>query len=162
MKLALFSLMAAALCLHMGHALKCYTCLPQPNNHECLHETLCPSNATHCVTVIVPPPMSNNGSGHNQFPMIAKTCNVTCLSGEQEYNGVKYSASCCQSDLCNNGGAINETTTRGTSGTTSGQTTASGQTSGTSGQTNGATNVISMGLISVGLISLLLQLASKM
>ncbi|XP_030075622.1 secreted Ly-6/uPAR-related protein 1 [Microcaecilia unicolor] len=170
MRTFLLSLLAAALCLHMGHALKCYACMPQQSHNNCLQETLCSSNDTHCVTLVVPPTTSNDNPGHNEVPMIVKTCNSTCSSGVHEFNGIKYYASCCQTDLCNYSGGISEATTRGTSGTTSGQTngttsgqtnkTMSAQTSGMSGQTNGAMSVQinnQVLVISVGLIGTLLR-----
>ncbi|XP_029448013.1 lymphocyte antigen 6E-like [Rhinatrema bivittatum] len=140
MRTVLLSLLAASLCLHAAHSLKCYTCVGQQSNSDCLTEAVCSSSDVYCLTAVVPPPGFNNTSG------ITKQCAPSCSTMDTEFNGAKASVSCCQADLCNHRGGTNGTMSGGTNGT---------MTEGTNEATN--LHISSLALvISVGFLGTLL------
>ncbi|XP_030075634.1 lymphocyte antigen 6E [Microcaecilia unicolor] len=96
MRLFLLFLLGSALCLHTADCLKCYTCIGAQKNSDCLQETTCSPESTHCMT--------NVASGAGQT-VITKQCVPGCKPNQFEHIGLKASVSCCQTDLCNYSGA---------------------------------------------------------
>ncbi|XP_029448012.1 lymphocyte antigen 6E-like isoform X2 [Rhinatrema bivittatum] len=97
MRTVLLALLAAALCLHAAHSLKCYTCVTVEKNSECTTQTECPPISNkQCMTFVA------SASGKTS---ITKQCAPTCSPGKGDIGGVKGEISCCSTDLCNESGA---------------------------------------------------------
>ncbi|XP_030075609.1 lymphocyte antigen 6E [Microcaecilia unicolor] len=97
MRTFLLPLLAAALCLHTAHALKCYTCVGAEKNSDCLKESTCTVLDKYCMTMV------GTASGKTT---IIKQCLPLCEPGKGESHGLSGTMSCCQSDLCNVSGAM--------------------------------------------------------
>ncbi|KAJ1195872.1 hypothetical protein NDU88_005139 [Pleurodeles waltl] len=87
------SLLAAALLLGTVDSLRCYTCLTQTSNAECLKPADCPTGNFFCETFI-----SKNPHG---VSVISKTCQSLCHEASEALS----STTCCKTDLCNESGA---------------------------------------------------------
>ncbi|KAJ1195831.1 hypothetical protein NDU88_005099 [Pleurodeles waltl] len=92
MKSVLGSLLAAALLVGTGHALKCYSCTGATSNTGCTEET-CPTGMdSYCMSIYA------SGSG---VSLMTKSCSPTCVAASTTVGGATAKTTCCNTDLCN-------------------------------------------------------------
>ncbi|XP_069477849.1 lymphocyte antigen 6E-like [Ambystoma mexicanum] len=96
MKAFLISLLALVLCVERAHSLRCYTCISETSNSQCMTATNCTSGETNCKTDVI-----NYAVGMS----ITKSCASTCTETDVSVAGVGYKTACCSTDLCNTSGA---------------------------------------------------------
>ncbi|KAJ1195830.1 hypothetical protein NDU88_005098 [Pleurodeles waltl] len=92
MKAVFCSLLAAALLVGTGHALKCYTCSGATSNTECVEQTCSTGLDSYC--------RSTYASGYGVSAM-SKICASSCTAGSDTVLGVTSKVTCCTTDLCN-------------------------------------------------------------
>ncbi|CAM4493456.1 unnamed protein product [Lepidochelys olivacea] len=84
----------------MAHSLKCYTCIAQSSNDQCMIPTDCTDGDKYCATIIGTDKSSSSGAVR-----ITKLCLPMCTAASQHAGLGDVSTSCCQRDYCNRSGA---------------------------------------------------------
>ncbi|CAM4581953.1 unnamed protein product, partial [Lepidochelys kempii] len=83
-----------------SHSLKCYTCIAQSSNDQCMIPTDCTDGDKYCATIIGTDKSSSSGAVR-----ITKLCLPMCTAASQHAGLGDVSTSCCQRDYCNRSGA---------------------------------------------------------
>ncbi|XP_078541502.1 secreted Ly-6/uPAR-related protein 1-like isoform X2 [Lissotriton helveticus] len=94
MKAVFGPLLAAALLVGTGDALKCYTCSLATSNSDCTVEQCSSYYDSYCQSIYA------SGSGTSYM---TKSCASSCTAGTYTVLGVTTKTTCCSSDLCNGG-----------------------------------------------------------
>ncbi|KAM4689725.1 lymphocyte antigen 6E-like [Discoglossus pictus] len=95
-------LLVTALCIGTVYSLKCYTCISQSSNTNCMTATNCTAGLdSYCKTTV-----ASAGVAGISVTSISKTCAATCTATSGSYVVASSSVSCCSTDLCNTSGAI--------------------------------------------------------
>ncbi|XP_069076971.1 lymphocyte antigen 6E-like [Pleurodeles waltl] len=94
MKVLLFVLLSAALCVQMAHSLTCYECSSQSSNDNCKTPKNCSSGAeSFCMTTV------------SHFAIVGtsiqKECTAACTQSNVVFLGQGVIVSCCNTNLCN-------------------------------------------------------------
>nr|DBA23899.1 TPA: hypothetical protein GDO54_011614 [Pyxicephalus adspersus] len=102
-------LVLLALCMASAYSLKCYTCVGETSEDNCMTTATCSANQTTCMNAVV-----NFGSQSNFFEgfyifagnisAITKECASSCTPNTFNF-GVTGKVFCCNTDLCNVSGA---------------------------------------------------------
>ncbi|XP_059579678.1 lymphocyte antigen 6E-like [Alligator mississippiensis] len=100
MKFLLVALVAAALWAKPADSLTCYVCDKEKSNWSCLKSQTCDKEDKYCVTT-----HSTVGLGKDKEPRISKYCSPLCPETNLNIGIASFSASCCESFLCNLSGA---------------------------------------------------------
>ncbi|CAM4584812.1 unnamed protein product [Lepidochelys kempii] len=100
MRTCLTILLAVVLCAEQAHSLKCYTCIAQSSNDQCMIPTDCTDGDKYCATIIGTDKSSSSGAVR-----ITKLCLPMCTAASQHAGLGDVSTSCCQRDYCNRSGA---------------------------------------------------------
>ncbi|XP_072269358.1 ly6/PLAUR domain-containing protein 2-like [Pyxicephalus adspersus] len=88
-------LVLLALCMASAYSLKCYTCVGETSEDNCLTTATCFANQTTCMAVVV---------DFGNFSSITKDCASSCTPNTFNL-GVSGGVFCCNTDLCNASGA---------------------------------------------------------
>ncbi|XP_019409090.1 PREDICTED: lymphocyte antigen 6E-like [Crocodylus porosus] len=100
MKLLLVTLVAAALWAKPADSLVCYVCDNEKSNWSCLKPQSCAKHDEYCVTT-----HSTVGLGKDKEPRVSKYCSPFCPETNLNIGIASFSASCCNTFLCNFSGA---------------------------------------------------------
>ncbi|XP_066434807.1 lymphocyte antigen 6E-like [Eleutherodactylus coqui] len=93
-------LLVIALCAATAHSLKCYTCIGELTNANCLRETECSRGESYCQTAVA------TATAHGQSATgISKVCTSSCTPYSDSNSIASVSVSCCTTDLCNYSGS---------------------------------------------------------
>ncbi|KAM4688890.1 uncharacterized protein O3C94_006989 [Discoglossus pictus] len=85
-----------------AYSLKCYTCISQSSNTNCMTTTNCTAGLdSYCKTSV-----ASAGAAGISVTSITKTCDATCTATSGSNVAGSASVSCCSTDLCNTSGAI--------------------------------------------------------
>ncbi|KAM4028434.1 lymphocyte antigen 6E-like isoform 1-T2 [Anomaloglossus baeobatrachus] len=85
-------LLVIALCAATAHSLRCYTCMSQISNAQCLTPEICPDGESHCKTTMETFKIAGT---------YTSTYTKACASFCSKIRGFSTSVSCCSTDLCN-------------------------------------------------------------
>ncbi|XP_053321971.1 lymphocyte antigen 6E-like [Spea bombifrons] len=97
---ALKAVLLLSLFIGAALSLKCYTCLSESSNTNCLTETNCSNTESYCQTTVSAVSVAGISASS-----ISKICASSCTPYSAGLSVASASVSCCSTDLCNKSGA---------------------------------------------------------
>ncbi|XP_048338650.1 lymphocyte antigen 6E-like [Sphaerodactylus townsendi] len=90
------SVLIALVCVHVAHALVCFTCEDQTSNWKCLRMSHCPEDKQRCLTI-----GTVSGRDDDSKLLITKKCVESCPSDREPADRASVSLFCCEKSFCN-------------------------------------------------------------
>ncbi|XP_058132274.1 prostate stem cell antigen [Dasypus novemcinctus] len=90
---SLLALVAVAVALRPGTALRCYSCQAWTSGQDCQHVQNCTGAETQCRTERI--------RAIGVLRVVSKGCSSHCVEGWQDYYLGRKNVTCCATDLCN-------------------------------------------------------------